>query len=267
MTTIAFDSCTPSGRAAPRPRPRAGTRIRTTTSTSASVTPALSGPVSAPAGLAAPRRRGTIVLVALIAGVHLAGVAVLSGTRAPAAHIPAPPISIELVTAAVEPPPAPAPAPRLPAPPKVARPSAAAPRPAAAAPAPAAALASDTAPPVAAASDALAVAAAGAGPSVPAPAATPEKISEPRGYAGYLDNPPPAYPLSAQKRGLEGQVVLKVHVLANGQPDSVAVARSSGHAILDDAALKAVAQWTFEPARRGQSAIDGWVQVPLNFKI
>jgi len=270
MTTIAFDRFNPSGRAAPRPR--AGSRIRSSTGTSAGTkagaAPALTSPVSAPAGLAAPRRHGTLVLVALIAGVHLAGVAFLGGRHAPAAHIPAPPISIELVAAAVEPPPPPVPVLRQPAPPKPVRPGAAAPRPAAAAPAPSLSTppASEAAP-AAAVPDALPVAAAPASTPTPAAPAAQEKVSEPRGYAGYLDNPPPAYPPSAQKRGLEGQVVLKVHVLASGQPDSVTVARSSGHAILDDAALKAVTQWTFEPARRGQSAIDGWVQVPLNFKI
>jgi periplasmic protein TonB len=92
-------------------------------------------------------------------------------------------------------------------------------------------------------------------------------VTEPRGYAGYLRNPAPDYPLAAQKRGLEGKVTLKVHVLASGQPESVAVATSSGHQILDDAAIKAVQQWAFAPARRGQTPIDGWVHVPLNFRI
>ena len=103
--------------------------------------------------------------------------------------------------------------------------------------------------------------------AAPAPAPAEEPLTEPRGYAGYLHNPAPDYPPAAQKRGLEGQVVLKVHVLASGQPDSVAVAKSSGHQILDEAALKAVMRWAFAPARRGQTAIDGWVQVPLSFKI
>jgi protein TonB len=28
-----------------------------------------------------------------------------------------------------------------------------------------------------------------------------------------------------------------------------------------------VLQWTFDPARRGQTPVDGWVTVPLNFKL
>lgn len=110
-------------------------------------------------------------------------------------------------------------------------------------------------------------------PAPPAPVAAPpappapEPVTEPRGYAGYRSNPAPEYPALAQDRGLQGQVVLKVHVLASGKPDNVAVDKSSGHKILDDAAVKAVLAWSFDPAKRGQTPIDGWVKVPLNFKL
>jgi periplasmic protein TonB len=102
----------------------------------------------------------------------------------------------------------------------------------------------------------------------PAPIAAPvEQVTEPRGYAGYRSNPAPSYPSAAQKRGLQGQVVLKVHVLASGQPDNIDVAKSSGHPVLDEAAVKAVATWVFDPAKRGQTPVDGWVRVPLIFKL
>jgi protein TonB len=104
--------------------------------------------------------------------------------------------------------------------------------------------------------------------AAPEPVAAPvEHVTEPRGYAGYLHNPAPKYPAAAQTRGLQGQVVLKVHVLASGQPSDISVARSSGYNILDQAAITAVASWVFDPAKRGQTPIDGWVQVPLNFKL
>lgn len=99
------------------------------------------------------------------------------------------------------------------------------------------------------------------------PAPPPEPITEPRGFAGYLNNPAPVYPSAAQKRGLQGRVVLKVHVLASGQADNVTIAKTSGFDILDDAAVKAVSGWQFDPAKRGQTPIDGWVNVPINFKI
>ena len=105
-------------------------------------------------------------------------------------------------------------------------------------------------------------------PAPPKPAPAPvETTTEPRGYAGYLNNPAPTYPIAAQKRGIEGSVLLKVHVLTNGKADTINIEKSSGHGILDDAAIKAVKDWVFEPAKRGNTPIDGWVQVPLTFKL
>ena len=104
-------------------------------------------------------------------------------------------------------------------------------------------------------------------PAPPAAPPAPEPVSEPKGYAGYLNNPAPTYPPAAQLRKLQGRVVLKVHVLASGQPDSVDVAQSSGYDILDQAAVKAVTAWVFDPAKRGTKPIDGYVNVPINFKL
>ncbi len=103
--------------------------------------------------------------------------------------------------------------------------------------------------------------------AAPAPPPAPEPVTEPRGFAGYKSNPPPEYPVQAQDRGQQGQVVLKVHVLASGKPDAVTVEKSTGFKILDDAAVKAVLSWVFDPAKRGQTPIDGWVKVPLSFKL
>lgn len=94
-----------------------------------------------------------------------------------------------------------------------------------------------------------------------------EPLTEPSFGAAYLRNPPPTYPGVAQQRGWQGTVLLKVHVLASGRPDHVGLASSSGHDSLDDAALEAVTNWRFAPARRGDQAIDGWVQVPIEFKL
>jgi protein TonB len=48
------------------------------------------------------------------------------------------------------------------------------------------------------------------------------------------------YPASARLNGLEGRVVLKVVIRADGELADVSVAKSSGHAILDAAAMEAV---------------------------
>jgi len=94
-----------------------------------------------------------------------------------------------------------------------------------------------------------------------------EPLTEPGFGAAYLHNPAPAYPAVALERGWQGTVLLKVHVLANGRADHVALVSTSGHPPLDDAAAQAVTEWSFVPARRGAQAIDGWVQVPIDFKL
>ncbi|QBQ98879.1 energy transducer TonB [Paraburkholderia pallida] len=99
-----------------------------------------------------------------------------------------------------------------------------------------------------------------------APAAPPRE-TEPIGDAAYLHNPAPDYPAFAQDQGWEGHVILRVHVLASGTPDVVQLKTSSGHRLLDDAAVAAVRRWAFVPAKRGEDAVDGWVNVPIDFKL
>ncbi|WP_263142958.1 energy transducer TonB [Pseudomonas alcaligenes] len=158
----------------------------------------------------------------------------------PVVEEPPPPVVEEL---AVKPPPKPVPKPK-PKPKPVAKPVPA-PEPKPVAPPPPA--------PVAA-------------PTPPAPPA-PAPLTPPSATAGYLKNPAPEYPSLAQRRGWEGSVLLRVHVLANGRPGEIQVQTSSGREILDKAALQAVRQWTFVPAKRGEEAQDGWVSVPLDFKL
>jgi protein TonB len=92
-------------------------------------------------------------------------------------------------------------------------------------------------------------------------------VTQPIGYAGYLHNPPPAYPANAQRMGMEGKVILRVKVLASGKPASVEIQTSSGKKMLDEAAVAAVQGWMFTPSHRGQTPIDGWATVPIEFKL
>jgi periplasmic protein TonB len=83
----------------------------------------------------------------------------------------------------------------------------------------------------------------------------------------YAENPKPLYPREARKKGFQGEVVLKVEVLSNGLVGQVEVKQSSGHEILDRSALSAVKQWKFFPAKRGESAISFWVNIPIKFQL
>jgi len=77
----------------------------------------------------------------------------------------------------------------------------------------------------------------------------------------------PKYPARAQRMGHEGRVVLRVHVGADGRPLAVEVEESSGHSLLDEAAVAAVREWTFEPAREGDRAVESLVHVPFRFRL
>jgi TonB family protein len=83
----------------------------------------------------------------------------------------------------------------------------------------------------------------------------------------YAENPKPLYPQEARKNGYEGEVLLKVEVLANGRVGQVEVKKSSGYETLDRSALTAVKQWKFIPANQGNGAIPCWVNIPIKFQL
>ena len=95
-----------------------------------------------------------------------------------------------------------------------------------------------------------------------------EGPGEPPGFApGSADNPLPRYPTVARRRGIEGTVTLEVRVNGAGLPEQVVLARSSGSALLDEAALEAVRRWRFRPARRAGEPVHGVVTVPITFRL
>jgi protein TonB len=104
-------------------------------------------------------------------------------------------------------------------------------------------------------------------PVAEGPAQPVEKVTEASATAAYLNNPPPTYPESAQEKGWEGTVILSVLVQPDGKAKTVEVKTSSGRKILDQAATQTVQRWTFVPARKGETAVEGWVEVPIDFRL
>ncbi|MDH4285071.1 MAG: energy transducer TonB [Gallionellaceae bacterium] len=101
----------------------------------------------------------------------------------------------------------------------------------------------------------------------PPPPPPPVQEVEPDYKASYLNNPRPAYPFAARRMGLQGKVILNVEVLAEGISGQVNVHQSSGHEMLDNAAMQTVKKWKFVPARRGAQAITKWFKVPIQFSL
>lgn len=91
--------------------------------------------------------------------------------------------------------------------------------------------------------------------------------SEPLFNVEYLNNPAPFYPAYAKKKRIEGKVLLDVFVKTDGTAMTVTVKRSSGSSMLDKAALRAVKNWRFIPAKKSGKIIEAKVIVPIEFKI
>lgn len=107
-------------------------------------------------------------------------------------------------------------------------------------------------------------------PPTPAPRAEKPNAEGKSGIifdAAYLRNPPPEYPPQSRALEEEGVVKLKVRVSAEGRARTVEMAKSSGFKRLDTAALEAVRQWRFVPAKQDGQAIEDTVIVPLRFTL
>ena len=91
--------------------------------------------------------------------------------------------------------------------------------------------------------------------------------SEPDYQARYLNNRRPDYPMVARRMGWQGKVILNVEVLAEGTCGALSVFHSSGHEVLDNAAMNAVKTWHFTPAHQAGRAVTQWFKVPINFSL
>jgi protein TonB len=83
----------------------------------------------------------------------------------------------------------------------------------------------------------------------------------------YFKNPPPEYPEFARQMRQEGLVMLSVDVNSAGMPIKVEIKQSSGYRLLDQAAVKAVSHWKFQPGRLGDIPVESRVTVPIRFQL
>jgi protein TonB len=85
--------------------------------------------------------------------------------------------------------------------------------------------------------------------------------------ASYRRQTSPVYPHRALELGQEGVVTLHAEVNKNGLPRALKIAKSSGHRLLDMAALAAVKKWEFEPTNVNGNSVISWLRVPVSFVI
>ncbi|MCP4989414.1 MAG: energy transducer TonB [Colwellia sp.] len=79
--------------------------------------------------------------------------------------------------------------------------------------------------------------------------------------------PPLDYPNKARKRGYQGITHVLISLDAAGSVETVILVRSSGHKILDRAALKNVAKWQFHPVKHNGQLVKAQFEVPINFAL
>ena len=77
----------------------------------------------------------------------------------------------------------------------------------------------------------------------------------------------PEYPSSALEKGIEGVVMVQAFVGLNGKAEKVEIKVSSGDLELDASAIKAVSQWSFNPAAQAGAPVASWFEVPIRFTL
>ena len=75
----------------------------------------------------------------------------------------------------------------------------------------------------------------------------------------------PEYPEEARLQGIQGAVVLEVHIRADGSVEQLKVV--SGEPVLADAAMTAVRQWRFKPRLVNGERAEMQTTITLNFRL
>lgn len=80
-------------------------------------------------------------------------------------------------------------------------------------------------------------------------------------------NKAPVYPLFAVRMGFEGKVLLNLFIDEKGIVKNISIKKSSGHKLLDDAAIEAAYKWRFKPASKDSKSISYSKEVPVVFRL
>ncbi len=103
---------------------------------------------------------------------------------------------------------------------------------------------------------------------VQASSVQPEKVVELSASAaesGLIHRVEPEYPEEARTEGIQGAVVLEVHIGSDGSVEQVKVV--SGQPVLANAAMTAVKQWRFKPHQVNGLAAEMQTTITLNFRL
>ena len=77
----------------------------------------------------------------------------------------------------------------------------------------------------------------------------------------------PKYPKVAKEAGIEGTVVVQVYVNEKGRVTETVILKGIPDSGLDEAAIKAIENVKFRPAKAGNKKVGSWVSIPVNFRL
>jgi TonB family protein len=80
-----------------------------------------------------------------------------------------------------------------------------------------------------------------------------------KGEGPVLLDARPDYPYAARNQHMEGSGLFRLNIKPDGNVSSVTVLKSTGHALLDQAAIHAFRQWRFRPGYRDE------IKIPIHF--
>ena len=88
------------------------------------------------------------------------------------------------------------------------------------------------------------------------------------------DDPPkpltpirPKYPEIAQEAGIEGTVIVQVFVDYKGRVKETIILKGIPNTGFDDAAIAAIRETRFEPAKQRERPLGVWISIPVNFRL
>jgi len=81
-----------------------------------------------------------------------------------------------------------------------------------------------------------------------------------------VKTPPPVYPIELRRKGVTGEVAVKVVIDELGNVVECSVKRAS-RSEFEDPALNAVKQWKFKPATKDGMPVRCHMLIPINFNV
>lgn len=83
----------------------------------------------------------------------------------------------------------------------------------------------------------------------------------------FVPNVQDYYPDASRRAGEEGRATVKICVNATGKIDSAEIANSTGHPLLDEAALKVAKAFRFKPATSEGKPVASCPSLPVKFEL